>query len=116
MALGSRPGTPEEARDATRTAFTTQATGYAASAVVADRERRRAFVDSIDPAPDARVLDVATGPGFTALAFAARVRFVLGVDLTPAMLAQARRNAAGPAGGSVVEARRTTADTPGAAF
>ena len=101
MALGSRPGTPEEARDATRTAFTTQATGYAASAVVADRERRRAFVDSIDPAPEARVLDVATGPGFTALAFAARVRFVLGVDLTPAMLAQARRNAA-EAGGAAL--------------
>jgi len=47
------------------------------------------------------VLDVATGPGFTALAFAARVRFVLGVDLTPAMLAQARRNAA-EAGGAAL--------------
>jgi SAM-dependent methyltransferase len=37
------------------------------------------------------VLDVATGPGFAALAFATRARFVLGLDLTPAMLAQARR-------------------------
>src|SRR5918998_898005 len=65
--------TADRARSTVRAAFTTQAASYAASAVVADRERRRWFADLVDPPPDARVLDVATGPGFTALAFAPRV-------------------------------------------
>lgn len=90
--IGGNHGTGRQA-DA-RVAFTTQAASYAASAVVADRERRERFVNTIAPAPDARVLDVATGPGFTALAFAHRVKLVVGVDVTPAMLAQARRNSA----------------------
>ncbi len=90
-------GVDGNGRDAVRAAFTTQAVSYASSAVVADRERRARFVERVAPAPGARVLDVATGPGWTALAFAARAGFVLGVDLTPAMLAQAvaRRDEAG---------------------
>jgi ubiquinone/menaquinone biosynthesis C-methylase UbiE len=39
---------------------------------------------------DERVLDVGTGTGHTALAFAPRVGEVVGLDLTPAMLEQAR--------------------------
>jgi ubiquinone/menaquinone biosynthesis C-methylase UbiE len=39
------------------------------------------------------VLDVATGTGFTALAFAARVKEVVGLDVSEGMLAQARANA-----------------------
>ena len=73
-----------------RAAFTRQAATYAASAVVADREGRARFVAAVAPAPDARVLDVATGPGFTARAFAERAGLVVGVDLTAAMLARAR--------------------------
>ncbi len=38
-----------------------------------------------------RVLDLGCGPGHTALAFAARVASVVALDLTPAMLDQARR-------------------------
>jgi len=38
-----------------------------------------------------RVLDLGCGPGHTALAFAARVASVVGLDLTPAMLDQAGR-------------------------
>src|SRR5262249_10079529 len=38
-----------------------------------------------------RVLDVATGGGHTALAFAAHVQKVVALDLTPAMLAAAAR-------------------------
>jgi ubiquinone/menaquinone biosynthesis C-methylase UbiE len=41
-----------------------------------------------------RVLDVGCGPGATALAFAERVASVVALDLTPAMLVQARRLAA----------------------
>jgi ubiquinone/menaquinone biosynthesis C-methylase UbiE len=40
-----------------------------------------------------RVLDVATGTGFTALAFAAHVKEVIGLDVSEGMLAQARANA-----------------------
>ena len=114
--------TADRARATVRAAFTIQAASYAASAVVADRERRRWFVDLVDPPPDARVLDVATGPGFTALAFAARVRLVLGVDLTPAMLAQARAGAGslppGTGGGSFYVALGDAAALPvaGGAF
>lgn len=79
-----------------RAAFTRQAATYAASAVVADREGRARFVAAVAPASDARVLDVATGPGFTARAFAARAGLVAGVDLTAAMLARARAEEAPP--------------------
>lgn len=37
------------------------------------------------------VLDVACGPGIVACAFATRARHVTGIDLTPAMIGQARR-------------------------
>jgi len=40
--------------------------------------------------PHHRVLDLACGPGFVGLEFAERVREVVGVDLTPEMLKQAR--------------------------
>jgi ubiquinone/menaquinone biosynthesis C-methylase UbiE len=41
-----------------------------------------------------RAVDLACGPGTLALQFARKVRWVCGVDLTPAMLARARRTAA----------------------
>jgi ubiquinone/menaquinone biosynthesis C-methylase UbiE len=40
---------------------------------------------------DDTVLDVACGPGIVACAFATRARHVTGIDLTPAMLAQAQK-------------------------
>jgi ubiquinone/menaquinone biosynthesis C-methylase UbiE len=40
--------------------------------------------------PEHEVLDVACGPGLVASAFAARARHVTGIDLTPAMIAQAQ--------------------------
>jgi ubiquinone/menaquinone biosynthesis C-methylase UbiE len=40
-----------------------------------------------------RAVDLACGPGTLALQFAKKVRWVCGVDLTPAMLARARRTA-----------------------
>ncbi|MBC8101655.1 MAG: methyltransferase domain-containing protein [Cytophagales bacterium] len=46
-----------------------------------------------DPQPTWRVLDVATGTGFTALGFAPRVAHVTGADLSPGMLAQATKRA-----------------------
>jgi ubiquinone/menaquinone biosynthesis C-methylase UbiE len=42
--------------------------------------------------PTDTVLDVATGTGFTALAFAPHVQSVVGLDVSPGMLAQAEHN------------------------
>lgn len=44
--------------------------------------------------PTDTVLDVATGTGFTALAFAPHVQSVVGLDVSPGMLAQAQHNQA----------------------
>jgi len=52
-----------------------------------------------------RVLDVATGTGFNAFAFAAGARRVVALDLTAAMLAQARRLAGERSIGNVVFAQ-----------
>jgi ubiquinone/menaquinone biosynthesis C-methylase UbiE len=46
-----------------------------------------------DPQPDWRVLDVATGTGYTAFAFARYVAHVTGADISPGMLAQAAKRA-----------------------
>jgi len=85
-------GNPEHHKDQVRQAFTAQAETYARSAVIAAEEARRRFVAFVGPGAGDRVLDVATGPGFLALLFAERVAEVVGVDLTPAMLAQAEAN------------------------
>ncbi len=55
------------------------------------RGLRRQVVTMVDVGPEARVLDVATGTGAQAAAFATRAREVVGVDLSDAMLRVARR-------------------------
>jgi SAM-dependent methyltransferase len=79
-------------KERTRHAFTTQADSYANSVIVAAEESRRRFVECVAPRAADRVLDVATGPGFLALLFAEQVLEVVGIDLTPAMLARAEAN------------------------
>jgi len=56
-----------------------------------DPRWRRTLVDAINPRPDERVLDVATGTGLVAFELARRGCSVVGVDQSPDMLAQARR-------------------------
>jgi SAM-dependent methyltransferase len=53
------------------------------------------LLDATGVRAGARVLDVATGPGYVARAAAARGADVLGVDASPAMIALARRAAPG---------------------
>ncbi|MHB8754155.1 MAG: class I SAM-dependent methyltransferase [Candidatus Acidiferrales bacterium] len=48
----------------------------------------------IAPSGNERALDVACGPGTLARIFAPRVRSIVGLDLTPAMLERARKDAA----------------------
>jgi len=72
--------------------FTRQADAYAVAPTVSDPERIARLVQAVAPAADARVLDVACGPGFLALAFAVHCRDAVGVDLTDTPLAIAERN------------------------
>ena len=72
--------------------FTRQAEVYAVTPTVADPVRIARLVEAIAPAPESRVLDVACGPGFLALAFGERCREAVGLDLTDAPLAIAERN------------------------
>lgn len=69
-----------------RQEFTKQAEAYAAHPVIASQERAAQLVQVVQPTPHDRVLEVATGPGYVAMAFAACCREVVGVDLTEAPL------------------------------
>lgn len=69
--------------------FTRQAAAYALSPVVANEERIARLVREVAPPADARVLEVASGHGLVAMAFALHCREVVGMDITPAMLAVA---------------------------
>lgn len=64
---------------------------YAASAVHARGASLARLVELVDPKPSWRVLDVATGAGHTAPAFAPRVARVTASDVTDAMLVEAKK-------------------------
>jgi ubiquinone/menaquinone biosynthesis C-methylase UbiE len=72
--------------------FTRQADAYSIAPTVADPGRITQLVEATSPSPEARVLDVACGPGFLALAFAQRCREAVGIDITDAPLVIAERN------------------------
>jgi ubiquinone/menaquinone biosynthesis C-methylase UbiE len=71
--------------------FGTYAAAYATSAVHAKGASLARVVELVAPKPDWRALDVATGAGHMALAFAPHVAHVIASDITPEMLAQAAK-------------------------
>jgi len=77
-----------------RRSFAPVAANYVTSPFHAGKELLDEAVELVQPRPTDRVLDVATGTGNTALALAPHVAEVVGLDLTPEMLDQARRVAA----------------------
>jgi SAM-dependent methyltransferase len=77
-------------RDLIREQFTRQAVPFANSPGIRDPQMLGRVVDLSGAAKSDAVLDVGCGPGLLACAFAARVRHVSGVDVTWAMLEQAR--------------------------
>jgi len=77
--------------DQARRVFGERAESYVTSATHADPQVLARVVELAAPAPGMRVLDVGTGTGHTALALAPKVAFVVGLDLTPEMLAEAQR-------------------------
>ena len=77
-----------------REQFTRQAVPFATAPSIKDEAALRLIVEFSGARPDDTVLDVACGPGLVVCAFARIVRHATGIDLTPAMLEQARAHAA----------------------
>jgi SAM-dependent methyltransferase len=70
--------------------FTRQASPFANAPAIRNQEALNRIVAMSEAGPDDNVLDVACGPGLLACAFAKVVRHATGIDVTPAMLEQAR--------------------------
>ena len=92
--------------------FGEAAADYAASAVHAKGESLARLVALVAPQSSWRVLDVATGAGHTALAFAPLVAKVTASDITDQMLAEAKKLAAERGLGNVSTARAKAEDLP----
>lgn len=74
-----------------RRIFGERASIYTTSASHTDPQVLADVVRLSGPEPDWLVLDIATGAGHTAFALAPHVASVIGIDLTPEMLAESRR-------------------------
>jgi ubiquinone/menaquinone biosynthesis C-methylase UbiE len=71
--------------------FTRQAAPFAAAPAIRNQEALNRIVQWAGTTREDTVLDVACGPGLLACAFARVAKHVTGIDMTPAMLEQARR-------------------------
>ena len=71
--------------------FTRQAEPFARAQAIRSPEALGRIVQAAEPQPNDTVLDVACGPGLLTCAFASVVRHAVGIDITPAMLQQARK-------------------------
>ena len=71
--------------------FTFQAAAYASAQPIKNGEILARILRSANPQSTDDVLDVACGPGILTCALAARTKHAIGIDLTPAMLEQARK-------------------------
>ena len=73
--------------------FTRQAVPFANAPGIRAEEGLRLIVEATGAGPEDTALDVACGPGLLVCAFARSVRHATGIDVTPAMLEQARAEA-----------------------
>jgi len=80
--------------DAIRQQFTKQADAYVRMRQTTDERGLQGLVGLSGVQPQHRVLDVACGPGFLTMTFAARCAEAIGVDATPHFLELARAEAA----------------------
>src|SRR5579871_4404896 len=71
--------------------FTRQAAPFAGAATIRNEESLNRIVAWAGAGPKDTVLDVACGPGLLVCAFARVAKHATGVDMTPAMLDQARK-------------------------
>ena len=72
-----------------REQFSQHADYYAQSSAHAKGDTLAVILDFAEPKGTERTLDIATGTGFTAFAFARKVSHVVATDLTPEMVAKA---------------------------
>src|SRR5690348_14638188 len=80
----------EEQRRLILDQFTQQAVPFAEMPAHSNDEANRLLIDMTGIGPEDTVLDVACGPGLVACPLAEIARHVTGLDLTPAMIEQAR--------------------------
>ena len=81
----------EEQRRLILDQFTKQAVPFSEMPAHSNDEANRLLIDMAQIGPEDAVLDVACGPGLVACALAPFARHVTGLDLTPAMIEQARK-------------------------
>lgn len=81
----------EEAKARVRNQYAATGDAYVRSAEHVSGDDLRRLVEIVAPRPTDRLLDIATGGGHTALAFAPLVAEVVASDITPEMLATAER-------------------------
>lgn len=84
----------ETTYDKVKASFGPNAHGYTISKGHADTEGLAKLVARVGTQPTDRVLDIGTGAGHTAIAFAPYVASVVALDLTPQMLEEVQHNAA----------------------
>ncbi len=99
-------------KDDVRQEFGKHAESYRRSVVHAEGASLKRLVELVQPEADWSVLDIATGAGHTAFAFAPHVREVLATDITPEMLAQTVKGAAERALENVTVAHAEAEDLP----
>lgn len=96
--------------------FSHQAESFNRSQAANAPETLAALVELADPRPGERWLEAACGPGVVARALAPRAGSVHGVDLTPAMVELARREAAGLENATFSVGDATALDDPDGAY
>ncbi len=77
-----------------KSSFGPNAHQYTISPGHSDQQALAKLVELVAPQPGDRLLDIGTGAGHTAVAFAPQVAEVIAYDLTPQMLEETQRNAA----------------------
>lgn len=83
----------QEIYDKVKSSFGPNAHAYTVSKGHADTNALAKLVQQVGPRPSDKVLDIGTGAGHTAIAFAPAVASVVALDLTPQMLEEVQRNA-----------------------
>ena len=99
-------------RDLVKRQFGLNAERYVSSHDHSKGESLDRMLELVDPKPGWRVLDIATGGGHTALAFAPRVREVVATDITQEMLDAAERFIRGKGVTNVTFADADACDLP----
>jgi ubiquinone/menaquinone biosynthesis C-methylase UbiE len=84
----------EQQKDLVREQFTRTAQIFGDYAVASRVAEAECLARMVKAGPADRAIDLACGPGTLALRFARHVRWICGLDLTPAILERARRSAA----------------------